>query len=62
MSNGFFIPLYKNLAQQTVTGYLYCCSVCNNVLKVITKDEKLECPKCKAKIEDTEDTGQAIKI
>lgn len=43
---GFWVTLYNNLAQTKIAGYLYSCNVCNHVIRVKTKTEKQNCPKC----------------
>ncbi len=52
---GYFIPLYNNLAQTKIVSYLYCCETegCNNVIRVLSKTQRENCPKCGKKITDT---------
>ena len=44
--SGFWVTLYENLTESKVTGYLYCCNTCTNVIRVKSKTEKQNCPKC----------------
>ena len=44
--SGHWVTIYKNTAQTEVSGYLYCCNSCNNVIRVQEKTDKTVCPKC----------------
>lgn len=45
----FWIPIWRNLAQTEIKGYLYSCTDCNNTIMFTGYSEK--CLVCSADIE-----------